>query len=152
MRAVGVLWGDLLPGNRALGRGQLVCGQLVSSWVTYCPETGRAADWFRLGGSWAPGLLGSGSVRAVDHPALVERVRVGDPGARTVLEETLAAAGDDREAVGDVLDSIARLAAAGDANGLDALIWAVDDRALAHKAIARWCSTRPTLTTSPRTP
>lgn len=88
----------------------------------------------------------------MDHPALVERVRVGDPGARTVLEETLAAAGDDREAVGDVLDSIARLAAAGDANGLDALIWAVDDRALAHKAIARWCSTRPTLTTSPRTP
>jgi len=73
----------------------------------------------------------------VEAGSLVDRVRLGDPAARPALQSAFEAAGTDRNAVADLLDPLAGLAASGDARGLDALIWAIDGLGLAHKAISR---------------
>lgn len=73
----------------------------------------------------------------MESSILVDRVRSGDPAARSALQAAVLAAGTDRDAVADLLDPLATLAASGDARGLDALIWVIDGSHMAHKAISR---------------
>ena len=78
-----------------------------------------------------------GTLAGLDAAVLVDRLRSGDPGGRSALQAALRSSVGDREAQGELLDPLATLAATGDRIGLDALIWAVDSLALAHKAIGR---------------
>jgi len=73
----------------------------------------------------------------LDAPTILDRVSRGDVASRFALQSALGDSARDSDAQAELLDPLARLAASGDANGLDVLIWAVDSLALAHRSIAR---------------
>lgn len=73
----------------------------------------------------------------MDAPTILDRFSQGDAASRLALQAALSGSAGDSDAQAELLDPLACLAGAGNRNGLDALIWAVDSQRLAHRAISR---------------